>query len=143
MNRNPNTRGGASTGYKSYGDIGEEKKQTYHENDDHLQLTSASQFEQFLRASKSNVAILYVYARWCGPCKVIGPEFTVKANGWNPVGIACLKLDGESPVSSEVGIRPIVEGFPTFLIFRNGSYVDKVVGGDWKKLEGMIAKYKS
>ena len=59
------------------------------------------------------------------------------------MGVICLKLDGESPVCAEVGIRPIIQAFPTFLIFKGSEFKHKIEGGDWRKLEGMLAQLKA
>lgn len=70
-------------------------------------------------------------AEWCGPCKMIAPvveqlgeDFSGKAK------VAKLDVDINPRVTSQYGIRSM----PTFLIFKNGEVVDKIIGAVPKKV---------
>lgn len=76
---------------------------------------------------KSEVPVLVdMFATWCGPCKMMGPvveEIAGEYEGKAKVGK--LDIDQESELAAKYGIMSV----PTFLIFKNGEVVDKVIGG--------------
>ena len=70
------------------------------------------------------IALVDVWAPWCGPCLVVGPiveEIAKEYAGRAKVG----KLNAdENAKPSEYGIT----GIPTLLFFKDGQLVDKIVG---------------
>lgn len=69
--------------------------------------------------------ILDVYAEWCSPCKMIAPIFEELSNELSSkYKFAKLNVDDSREVSMELGVTSI----PTFVFFKNGKIVEKVVG---------------
>ena len=65
------------------------------------------------------------WAEWCAPCRMMAPileEISKEYEGRIKVGK--LNVDENSTVAGEYRIM----GIPTFLFFRSGKLVDKVVG---------------
>jgi thioredoxin 1 len=80
------------------------------------------------------------WAPWCGPCQMMGPivEELAKEIDASKVKIAKLNVDENQVVAGQFQVMSI----PTFLVFKNGQMVDKMVGGVPKeKLKGMIEKH--
>jgi len=80
------------------------------------------------------------WAPWCGPCQMMGPivEDLAKEMDVAKVKIAKLNVDENQVVAGQFQVMSI----PTFLVFKNGQMVDKMVGGVSKeKLKGMIEKH--
>jgi len=80
------------------------------------------------------------WAPWCGPCQMMGPivEDLAKEMDVAKVKIAKLNVDENQVVAGQFQVMSI----PTFLVFKNGQMVDKMVGGVPKeKLKGMIEKH--
>lgn len=65
------------------------------------------------------------WAGWCGPCRVMAPEFEAAAARLEP-GVRLLKLDTEAApeAAARLGIRSI----PTLILFANGREVARSSG---------------
>lgn len=83
------------------------------------------------------LSILYFTAKWCGPCRMMGPVFTKLAVKYPKV--VFLKIDIDQFGSIAQAWR--VDSVPTFFFVKQGKEVDKVVGGDKIGLERKIKLY--
>ena len=71
------------------------------------------------------VAVVDVWADWCGPCRVVGPVIEELAVEYHDVAtIGKLDVDHNPEVAMRYGIRSI----PTILFLKDGEVVDKQVG---------------
>ncbi len=82
-----------------------------------------SNFEQFLKSSEW----LFVdfWANWCGPCKMMAPlveELSEEMN--SKISFGKLDVDKNPDTAQKYGVTSM----PTFVIFRKGEIVDRVVG---------------
>lgn len=76
------------------------------------------------------LTVIDLWAEWCGPCRMMTPvieELSKEYAGKAVVGK--LNVDDNPEVPSTHNVR----GIPTFLFFKNGELVDKVVGAQTKK----------
>lgn len=93
-----------------------------------LEFTDANFQSEVLGNDKLTVVDLW--AEWCGPCRLMTPvveELSQEYAGRAVVGK--LNVDDNPNVPTEHNVR----GIPTFLFFKNGQLVDKVVGAQTKK----------
>ena len=75
--------------------------------------------------SHQGVAVLDLWAPWCGPCRMITPILEQLAAEYaGKVKVAKLDIDGSPSIAQRFGIRSI----PTLLFFRDGQVVDTVIG---------------
>jgi thioredoxin 1 len=90
---------------------------------------------------KSDVPVFVdFWAPWCGPCQMMGPIVEELSAEYNTGKIKIAKIDVDT--NQEVAGRYQVMSIPTFLVFKGGQVVDKMVGGVQKeKLKEMIEKY--
>ncbi|MGV3650518.1 MAG: thioredoxin TrxC [Devosia sp.] len=75
---------------------------------------------------KSDIPVLVdVWAPWCGPCQVMGPQFEAAAKVAEP-GLRFVKLnsDDNQELAGRLGIR----GIPTMILFKGGKEVARVSG---------------
>ncbi|MFA9378149.1 MAG: thioredoxin [Lachnotalea sp.] len=83
-----------------------------------------SNFEEEVLKSQIPVLVDF-YAEWCGPCKMMGPvveEIAAELKGKAKVG----KVDVDQ--SREIAAKYNIMSVPTFLIIKNGSVADTIVG---------------
>ena len=88
-----------------------------------VNVTDAS-FEQDVL--KSDVPVLVDYwAEWCGPCKMMAPQFEQAAKAWRgKVRFAKLNTEQAPGPAGQFAIRSI----PTLILFQNGREVARQSG---------------
>ena len=76
--------------------------------------------------AKSDIPVLVdVWAPWCGPCKVMGPQFEAAAKQAEPkFRLVKLNSDDNQALSARLGIRSI----PTMILFKGGREVARTSG---------------
>lgn len=86
----------------------------------------------------SGTVIVDFYAKWCGPCKTIGPVFAELAQEASDAGsmVTFLKID----VDKHEGVvaKYEVESMPTFLVLKDGKVQERLEGADKVKLQKMV-----
>jgi len=91
-------------------------------NQNTTQITDANWVQEI--QDYQGVALLDVWAPWCGPCKMIGPiieELADEYAGKAKIG----KLNADDNIKPrELG----VSGIPTMIIFKNGVEQDRIIG---------------
>lgn len=101
-----------------------------------VKLTSSS-FDNFLN---TNLPVLVdFWADWCMPCKMMAPVMEELAQAYTGKALfGKVNVDENPQIASRYGIMSI----PHFLIFKNGTRVEKIVGAVGRDpLENAIKKY--
>jgi len=83
--------------------------------------------------------VIDCWASWCGPCRMIAPIIDDLAeNKAGEIVFGKLNVDENRSSSMKYGITAI----PTLLIFKNGEFVDRIVGAMPKRvLENKLKNY--
>lgn len=88
------------------------------------EVTSAASFRDTVL--KSPIAFVDFYATWCGPCKMIAPYVEKFSDVHTNVDFYKLDVDQINEIARDYGISAM----PTFLVFKHGKVVDKIVGAN-------------
>lgn len=103
------------------------------------QITDASFEQDVLQSDK--LTVVDFWAEWCGPCKMMNPvldELSTEYDG--KVVISKMNVDENPEVPTNFNIR----GIPTFILFKGGEEVGRIVGAQTKAvMKGQIDKFLS
>jgi len=88
-----------------------------------IELT-ASNFDEVIVNSDIPVIVDY-WAPWCGPCKMMGPNFEKSAKNF-PVKTLFAKVNTEN--EQQLGARFGIRSIPTLMIFKDGKEVHRASG---------------
>ena len=99
-----------------------------HEN---LVYVDDQDFETKVLKSDSPVVVDF-WAEWCGPCKSIAPYYEQLSDEYKgKLSFAKVDTDANPRTPSRLGIQ----GIPTFIIFKGGAEVGRVIGADRVRLK--------
>lgn len=98
---------------------------------------SDKEFEKFIESPSPSVVDFW--AEWCAPCRVMHPVIERLATKYaGKVAFGKLDVDESQVAASKYGIFSI----PTFMIFKSGQVIDKVVGAVGEQgLEKVLVKH--
>ena len=92
---------------------------------------SSENFEAEVLESELPVLVDF-FADWCVPCKMMAPVVEELAKQYDgKIKVGKLDVGADQQTAELYKVRNI----PTFLFFKNGEVVDKLVGADKKELE--------
>jgi len=106
-------------------------------------ITSLSQIQTIISTSDQHLVVLDFTSNNCPPCEMIAPIYKdlSELEEFQQRVIFCkVNVSYYPSIAEEYN----VDGWPTFLLFKNGMVVDSIVGGQAAKagLYNLIAKYQ-
>lgn len=99
-------------------------------------LTDLSEFQNLI-ANNAKVVVDFT-ATWCGPCKMIGPEFEKLAQDANYSQWTFCKVDVDE--GEEIANECNISAMPTFHYYVNGKLADQFSGAS---AETLVSKFAS
>jgi len=79
-------------------------------------------FDQTISAESPT--LVDFWAEWCGPCKSMHPVFDSISKKYPNVKFARVNVDSNQNIS----MRFAVQSIPTFIMFKSGQIIDRMVG---------------
>lgn len=88
-----------------------------------------------LKHFKDKTCVVMVQANYCGHCTSAKPQFQKFAE--NNKSVVCLTIQGDGEEDPDVEkmvklvtkIKPSFQGFPDYLLYKNGKFVRKEING--------------
>jgi len=74
--------------------------------------------------SAENPTLVDFWAEWCGPCKSMHPIFESLSKTYPNVKFARVNVDQNQNISTKYAVQSI----PTFIMFKSGQIIDKMMG---------------
>ena len=85
--------------------------------------------------------LFYFGAAWCGPCKEAGPKFEELATKYPSDKMKFFKVDMEEEENKEFIQANQVQNIPTFILYKDRNFLDRVIGGDFDTIKHLIKKH--
>jgi thioredoxin 1 len=105
-----------------------------------FEIKDINQRKQLLKENK--IVVVYLFAEWCDPCKVVGPMFDELAQQFKSNGHVILVKEN---VSNEYDTEYKTSVIPAFTFYRNGQLLKKqdgsvvdVVGGNFEEIKNIL-----
>lgn len=74
---------------------------------------------------KNEFVLVDVWAKWCQPCKIIGPIVDdLSAEYQDKITVAKIDADENKDIVSQMEVRNI----PTLILYKNGEVLDRMTG---------------
>ncbi len=98
----------------------------------------AGNFDEVIANSDIPVIVDF-WAPWCGPCKMMAPNFEKAATNF-PLKTLFAKVNTED--EQQLGARFSIRSIPTLIIFKGGKEVHRLSGAlDEKSLISLVSQY--
>lgn len=100
-----------------------------------MPVTDLSEYRQFIRWNVN--AVVFFWAPWCGPCKMMSPYFEALNEKHKDIEFLKVNIDDANDIAQDCNVSLI----PTFIFYKNGKKIDVLVGANKNKLNEMIKRY--
>ena len=95
--------------------------------------------ECYTTLDQEEYILYYFTASWCGPCQRILDDFLKLSENYS--NVLFFKIDISDDDNTEICEACKVDSVPSFLLFKNRNFIERVVGANLKVVEDMLNKY--
>ena len=95
--------------------------------------------ECFTSLDNEGFILYYFTASWCGPCQRIWEDF-LKLTDRYP-NILFFKIDISEDENNEICEKCNVDSVPSFLLFKDRTYIERITGANLEAVLIMLNKY--
>ncbi|KAI1343472.1 thioredoxin [Xylariaceae sp. FL0016] len=102
-----------------------------------VNIGSSTEWSRIL--GSSTIVVADFYADWCGPCKMVAPTFESLSTKYSKPGkitFCKVDVDKQQSIAQTHGVRAM----PTFIIFHNGTELEKIQGANPPALTSAVEK---
>ena len=92
----------------------------------------------FLSLDSDKYILFYFTASWCGPCQRVYPEIVKIINEFNTDKVSFYKIDISNEDNNEIVEKCEVNSVPTFMLFKDRTFINKVLGADSEGFKKLI-----
>ncbi|KAH7277564.1 hypothetical protein KP509_39G057200 [Ceratopteris richardii] len=98
---------------------------------------SMSQWHQSVldASSQSRIMVVECMVKWCGPCIYMRPHVDELSRKFPHLLFLRIDVDQLEPFTMELDIQ----GYPTFIIMKNGKEIDRLLGANKEELQKRVA----
>jgi len=82
---------------------------------------SGNDFQELI---KDGVTVVDFFATWCGPCKMLAPEFESLAKNTEGVNFVTVDIDQHRELTVSNGVNSV----PTIVLFKDGKEISRRTG---------------
>lgn len=119
--------------YASYSQLGS-KPNPNQDQYNVLEIAHDPHKQQIIKENR--IAVVDIYADWCGPCKQTAPSYAVVAKQYSKPGFCAVVKQKYDVLNDDE--KEEIQGIPVFQFFRDGQLVDKVIGADIPQVENKL-----
>ncbi len=94
-----------------------------------IQINNSTEFETYF-SKKDRLIVADLYADWCGPCKMIAPDFAALSGEYGDRA-DFLKINVDN--NQEIAQRFNANSIPLILLIKNGNVLEQIVGAQSKE----------
>lgn len=95
---------------------------------------NSSNFDSVI--SQEKPTLVDFWAEWCSPCRLMHPVFDRLSKKYKEMQFARVNVDENQPIARKFGVQAI----PTFILFKKGQQLDRMMGAVGEPGIHMIAK---
>ncbi|XP_072904682.1 thioredoxin-like [Hemitrygon akajei] len=103
-----------------------------------LELQSPDEFTAKLQEAGDKIVIVDFFATWCGPCKMIKPEFAALSEEFTDMIFLSIDADKFEDLAQSKGVTAL----PTFIIFMHAAEEKKIIGANKVELKAAIKEVR-
>ncbi|KAJ1975481.1 hypothetical protein H4R34_004316 [Dimargaris verticillata] len=101
------------------------------------EITTIHQFNAAVEKSSNQLVVFYFTAKWCPPCRVIGPYFQKLSEHFTQALFVKVDIDAAKEIARENAVASV----PKFLFYKDQAKVAEVTGARLKQIEEMLRQY--